>query len=88
MYSTNSVRMSRSGGMVGDLADTHRPKRMHVSDGTDVRGVRCGCEYRPIRAANDGHGGTEGAWKVCRDELLTDSNDCARQADYHLHAQS
>ena len=51
MYSTNSVRMSCSGGMVGDLADAYRPKRMHVSDGTDVRGVRCGCEYRPIRAA-------------------------------------
>ena len=78
MYSTNCVRMSCSGGMVGDLADAYRPKRMRVSDGTDVRGVRCGCEYRPIRAANDGHGGSEGAWKVGRDELLTDSNDCAR----------
>ena len=32
MYSTNSVRMSRSGGMVGDLADAYRPKRMRVSD--------------------------------------------------------
>lgn len=61
MYSTNSVRMSCSGGMVGDLADAYRPKRMRVSGGTDVRGVRCGCEYRPIRAANDGHGGSEGA---------------------------
>ena len=40
MYSTNSVRMSCSGGMVGDLADAYRPKRMRVSDGTDVRGVR------------------------------------------------
>lgn len=49
MYSTNSVRMSRSGGMVGDLADAYRPKRMHVSDGTDVRGVRCGCAWRPMR---------------------------------------
>lgn len=39
MYSTNSVRMSCSGGMVGDLADAQRP----------------------IRAANDGHGGSEGA---------------------------
>lgn len=60
MYSTNSVRMSRSGGMVGDLADAYRPKRMRVLDGTDVRDVRCGCEYRPIRAASDGHGGSEG----------------------------
>lgn len=61
MYSTSSVRMSRSGGLVGQLADAHRPKRMFVSDGTDVRDVRCGCEYRPIRAANDSHGGSEGA---------------------------
>ena len=31
MYSTNSVRMSRSGGMVGDLADAYRPKRMRAT---------------------------------------------------------
>lgn len=49
MYSTNSIRMSCSGGMVGDLVDAYRPKRMRVSDGTDVRGVRCGCAWRPMR---------------------------------------
>ena len=49
------------GGVVTIIAGAYRTARMYVSDGTDVRGVRCGCEYRPIRAANDGHGGTEGA---------------------------